>query len=283
MPDCTSSTIEEHAVRGGDRGEALKELRRRHDVSAFALYRLDDDRRNFVGRHEVRQDLIFDVREALARAPCGIVIAANRTPVRIRVRRVKHAGAHRSKPAALHGSARCQRQRSKRAAVKRPEKRDDVEPLCVISRELDGGFDRLGARVRKERLRAAADRRDRRERFAQRDLRLVIVVGGNMEEPRRLLRDRADNVGMRMSRRRHRDARAEIQIRVAVDVFDDGAFAARHDERRAARIRRRHDRAIALEDRARARAGRRNLDVGNAHGFYRRSEDQKIMSFQGNG
>ena len=121
---------------------------------------------------------------------------------------------HRSEPAALNGSARRQRKRSKRAAVKRPEKRDDVEPLCVIPRQLDGGLDGLGARIRKKRLRAAADRRDRRERLAQRDLRLVIVVCGNVEEPRRLLRDRADDVGMRMSCRRHRDACAEIQVRV---------------------------------------------------------------------
>ena len=74
MPDCTSSTTKQHAVLRGYRGEALKELRRGDDVPAFPLYRLDDDRRDLVGRHEVREDLILDVREALARAARGIAL-----------------------------------------------------------------------------------------------------------------------------------------------------------------------------------------------------------------
>ena len=41
---------------------------RRHDVAALALDRLDDDRRDFVGRHEVHEQLLLDEAQALGRA-----------------------------------------------------------------------------------------------------------------------------------------------------------------------------------------------------------------------
>ena len=148
----------------------------------------------------------------------------------------------------------------------------------VIARQLDRGLDRLCPRVREERPRAAADRRDLRERLAERDLRLVIVVGGDVQESRGLVGDRADDVGMRMARRGHGNAGAEIQIDVAVDVFDDRALAARHHERRAARIGRRHDRAIALENRPRAWARRGTLMSGTRMS-YRRSGARDAKNF----
>ena len=101
--------------------------------------------------------------------------------------------------------------------------------------------------------------------FAQRHLRLVVVIGGDVKKPRRLLGDGAHDIGMRMAGRGNRDAGAEIQIHVAVDILDDGAFAARHDKRCAARIRRRHHGTIALENRARAGTRRRDFDIWNAH------------------
>ena len=50
MPDCTSSTTNNMPCWRGDRGEALKKLRRWNDIPALALYGLDDDRSDFVGR-----------------------------------------------------------------------------------------------------------------------------------------------------------------------------------------------------------------------------------------
>ena len=40
---------------------------RRDDVAAFALDRLDDDRRDFVGRSQVHEDLVADERQRLPR------------------------------------------------------------------------------------------------------------------------------------------------------------------------------------------------------------------------
>jgi hypothetical protein len=58
---------------------------------------------------------------------------------------VKDTGRHRPKPPTLNASAGRERERSKRAAVKRSEERDDVEALGVIPRQLDRGFDGFGA------------------------------------------------------------------------------------------------------------------------------------------
>ena len=113
--------------------------------------------------------------------------------------------------------------------------------------------------------RMAADRRDLRERLAERDLRLVIIVGGDVQESRGLVPYGPNDLRVRMNRRSYRDAGAEVQIDIAVDVFNDGALATRHDERSAARIGRRHNRAIAFDDRPRAWARRRDFDVWNRH------------------
>ena len=48
--------------------QPLMELRRGHDVAAFALDGLDDDAGHLIGRDEVHHDLIFDVVETFRRA-----------------------------------------------------------------------------------------------------------------------------------------------------------------------------------------------------------------------
>jgi hypothetical protein len=72
-----------------------------------------------------------------------------------------------------------------------------------------------------------------------------------------------------MSGRRNGDAGRKIQIHVPVDIFDDGTFATRHDKRRAPGIRRRDDRGIALDNRARARSRRGHFDIWNSHFFWK--------------
>ena len=115
--------------------QPLEKLLRRDDIAAFALNRLDHDRRDFVGRDEVHEDLILDEVEALGRAVLGL--QAERAAIAIRIRRVIHARHHRPEAAPLNRLARGQRQRAHRAAVKAAEKRDDVLPPGGIPRELD--------------------------------------------------------------------------------------------------------------------------------------------------
>ena len=49
---------QQDAVLRRQLAQALQERRRRHDVAALALDRLDDDRGDFVGRDQVHEDLI---------------------------------------------------------------------------------------------------------------------------------------------------------------------------------------------------------------------------------
>ena len=58
MPDCTSSTTSTIPCSGRQLPQALQERRRRDDVAAFALNRLDDDGGDFVGSDQVHEELI---------------------------------------------------------------------------------------------------------------------------------------------------------------------------------------------------------------------------------
>ena len=108
----------QHAVLRGDLAQPPNEMIRRHDIAALALDRLDDNRRHFVGRHQMGEDLMLEVLEAFRRALVRVDFhPAHRAPVAVRVRRVVHARHHRTKSSPLHRFARRQRERPERAAV----------------------------------------------------------------------------------------------------------------------------------------------------------------------
>ena len=67
MPDCTSSAISSMPCLRRQLAQPLMKLRRRHDVAALALDRLDEHGGDLVGRDEVHEDLILDEVEALRR------------------------------------------------------------------------------------------------------------------------------------------------------------------------------------------------------------------------
>ena len=59
---------EQDAVLLRQLAQPLQELIGRHDVAALALDRLDHDRRDFVGRHQMREQLLLDeIRRTLRR------------------------------------------------------------------------------------------------------------------------------------------------------------------------------------------------------------------------
>src|SRR5689334_21082749 len=62
-----------------------------------------------------------------------------------------------------------------------------------------------------------------------------------------------------------RDACGADENHVAVDVLGIRALAPGHDEWIVARVGGRHDPGVALDDRARLRARRSDLDVGSGH------------------
>ena len=253
---------QQHPVPRGQLAQPVQERRRRHDVAALALDRLDDDRGDLVGRGEVHEELLGDERQALRGTRVGAAVEA----IGIRVRRVVHARHERPEAAPLDRLAGGQRQRAQRSAVKRAEERDDPLPLRVIARQLDRRLGRLGAGVGEERADVAVDRRDRGERLGQPDLRLVVEVRPrHVDELLRLIGDRAHDVGMRDAGRVDRDAGGAIEEAVAVDVLDHRPFAAGDHERIVARVGGRDVLRVALDDRPGLRAGQRRPDVWRVH------------------
>src|SRR5437762_2077999 len=59
---------EQDAVAIADRAQVLQVARRRDDVAALSLDRLDENRRDAVGRHLLGEQLLFDPRRAARRA-----------------------------------------------------------------------------------------------------------------------------------------------------------------------------------------------------------------------
>ena len=238
--------------------EPLQEGFGRHDVSAFTLNRLDDDRSDLVGRDQVDEDLLADERERRFSAGVGAAVE----PIGVRIRRVIDARHQRPESAALHRLARRERQRPERATVERSEERDDPRPLGVIARQLHGRLGRFGARVAEERPHLAFNRDERRHFLREPHLRLVVEIGPrHVDELRRLIGNGLDDVGVRDAGGIDRDAGRAVEKDVAVDVLDDGAFAAGDDERIVARVGRRHEFRVLLDDRPGLRARRRSLDV----------------------
>ena len=190
-------------------------------------------------------------------------LAAHRTAVAVRVRRVIHARHQRAEALPLQRLARRQRQRPHRPAVERAEERDDVVALRVPLRELDAGLDGLGAGVAEERpLVSAGIGRDRRHLLGEAHLRLVVEVGArHVQEALRLVDDRLHDLGMRVPGRVDGDAGGAVEEAVAVHVLDDGALSAGHDERdsRACRTATR-TRSSRVDERRGLRTGQRCLD-----------------------
>ena len=125
--------------------------------------------------------------------------------------------------------------------MERAEKRDDVVALRVVLRQLDRRLDGLGARVAEERPHRPVDRRDLRHLLGQLHLRLVVEVGArHVQVALRLIDDGLHDVGMRVAGGVDGDAGGAVEKVVAVDVLDDRALSAGHDERIVARVGRRH-------------------------------------------
>ena len=77
---------------------------------------------------------------------------------------------------------------------------------------------------------------------------LVIEIGPrHVDQIAGLFADGCDDAGMAVAGGHHGDAGVEIEKTIAVDVLDDGAFAAPGDQRIAARVGRR-DRTLVARD-----------------------------------
>ena len=126
---------------------------------------------------------------------------------------------------------------------------DHRGPLRVRARELHCVLDRFRAGVEERRLRRPGKRGDGEQPFGERDVHLVRndrEVG--VEEARRLLLDRLDDVRMRVADVQATHAAGEVEKRIAVDVGQHRAAPFRRHDRQVDRERLGDDARLPLED-----------------------------------
>ena len=227
--------------------DAGHEVPRRDDEPAFALHRLDHDRRDLLGG-DLRDQRALERRERRARVRAAVVL---------RERNAVHLGGERPEPRLVRVRLRGHRHREERAAVEGALEDDDGGALRVRARELDRVLDRLRAGVEERRLRRAGERRDRDQALGERDVDLVRhdrEVG--VREARELLLRGLDELRVRVADVEAADAAGEVDERVAVDVGERRAAPLLDDDRDGDRERAGDHLVLALEDRL--RAGPRN-------------------------
>ncbi len=95
--------------------------------------------------------------------------------------------------------------------------RDDLTPPGVQKSHVDGRLDRLGPRVREERL-AQLSRSDLRQAPGRFDLGFGDVERGRMAQPTDLSLDSPNDLGMAVAHGRREDSAEEVQVLPSIDV-----------------------------------------------------------------
>ena len=151
----------------------------------------------------------------------------------------------------------------------------------VASRAIFTAFSTASAPELKKAARAgAAERRDREQALGELDVHLVRddrEVG--VREARRLLRDRGDDLRVRVADVQHADAAGEVDERVAVDVGEQRALRLGGHDRQVDGERRGDDALEARHDLLRARAGDLGADVDGAGGRHGAPEGSEAVGF----
>src|SRR5437667_12451560 len=110
---------------------------------------------------------------------------------------------------------------------------NDGGTLGVGAGNLDGVFDGLGSGVHEDGFLREIARSKRVEFFGDGDVAFVGSDGeAEMQVFLELLTDRGEHARRAMANIEAADAASEIEIAVAVDVLDEGAFGARAENRR---------------------------------------------------
>ena len=206
---------------------------RRHDVTALAEDRLDDDRRHVLRvrqRAEGQVELLLPVAGA---GRIGRVRGAGRA-VAVRERRAVHGAGERLEipPIDVLGSRESHRLGG--ATVVATPKDEDHRAFRGHPGELDGGLHRLGPRVGEEGLPRPA-RQDGPKSRVQAQSRLVVDdVLLAVQEPGGLRLDGGNHAGMGMTGVRDPDPGAVVEVALTVGRDQPAPLAPVHGEVRHA-------------------------------------------------
>ncbi len=221
---------EQHAVLVAEPAQARQEVRRRDDVPALALDRLDEDRRQLFGRADGLQEGLDAVEVAVA----GVV----------------DLGDQRGEAAALQGLGTAERHGAVGPPVEGVHEGEGPVAACVPPGQLEGRLDRLGAGVGEEDALGLRAGSECREPLGQPDLRRVVEVRArHVDQASRLLADRRHDPRVRVSGVGDGDPGGVVEEPVAVHVLDHRPAGAPDHQRVRPRVRGRHDAIVALQPR----------------------------------
>ena len=191
---------EHDAVLAAEGLQAAQEGDGRRKVAALTELGLDHDRGGFAG-----SGLRLEEEAHLFEAPVGV-------PVVDREGRHEDARRQRRVAGAVARLRRRHRHRLVGAPVEAPLEHDRVRPAGRLLGELDRALGRLGARVRKEEPVDAVGR-DLGELVGELlEQGMAIHVHLRVDELRRLLLDRGDDLRVAVTGARDRDARREVEV-----------------------------------------------------------------------
>ena len=205
---------EDHTVLLGPLGERRQEALGRDDESALALDWFDEQRGDVVHAH-----LGLNHRDGSA-SRFG---ATESVAVRVAHRYAIDLGRERSKAILVGHVLRRESHREVGASVVGVVKDDDGLATRGESGDLHRVFNGFGARVEQGRGLGVVTGGETGQLFADLDVLLVRVDHeAGVGERRHLGRDGFDDLGHGVAHGCHRDARAEVQDVVAINVHEDG-------------------------------------------------------------
>jgi hypothetical protein len=242
---------EQNAVFAADLRHGGEPSRRRHDEAALALHRLHDQGGHRFSRHYALES-IFKVRGGLA------------------IRHAVNVARERLEAGLVRMCLAGQRERQQGAPVESVFETDHRRAPRVGARDLDGILHGFGAAVQQQGLLGRAAGRLGVQLFGEPH---VAFVGrhhkAGMQETVRLRVQRGDHARLAMAGIEAADTAGEIQVSIAVHVFDNGAFGAAHEDRGDLRYAARHGRATAIGQRSGAGSGNGSLQMNRGHSVTR--------------
>ena len=263
---------QQDAVLVAEAADARHELGRSNDEAAFALHRLDDDRRHMLGS-DLGHECALERCERCARVWAAIVV---------RERDAVDLGGERAKAGLVRMRLRSERHGQQRAPVEAALEGDHGRPLRACARDLHGVLDRLGPGVEERGLRRRRDRRQGAEPLGELHVDLVrddSEVG--VREELRLLLDRGHDPRVRVAHREAADAAREVDEGVAVDVGERRATAFRRDDRHVDGEWLGDDPLLARQDLGGPRPGQRRHQLDGLRGRHGASISERSAALTG--